>query len=97
MRKIPWNKIATVCAGLTILIAGRAAVTIGRARYWHQEWLPLIREDPWIYIGFAAAAIAIIAWTVSPQPEPSEAPEAEVQPEEAQIFEELPQIPEAPE
>ncbi len=76
MRKLPWKWISRICGIGVLLVAGRAAVTIGRARYWGTDWLSDIREDPWIYVGFALAAIGIIAWTLSPiyRPQPEAAP-----------------------
>ncbi len=66
MKKLPWEKIGIGCLILTALVILRAAVSIGRARYWHQNWLAAVQKDPWIYVGFAALAVAIIAWTLIP-------------------------------
>ncbi len=45
---------------------------------WLAQWkavlLPVLQEDPWVYIGFGAAAVAIIAWAMIPG-KPRTAPE----------------------
>ncbi len=71
-----WRALAGTGCVVVILVIGRVIVTVGRARYWHQDWLPKVQQDPWVYVGFAAAALAIIAWAMLPgkkkKPEPPE-------------------------
>ncbi len=88
MKNMPWKKIALVCGILVALVVGRAAVTIGRANYWNTDWLGPIQQDPWIYVGFLAAALGIIAWTKLPGPEAEETAEAAEAEIEAEIEEE---------
>ena len=65
MRKFPWKWIATVCAVLVILVTGRCAVTVGRVMYYKSgDWLANILNDPWFYVGMAAAAICAVSFFV---------------------------------
>ncbi len=66
MKKLPWQKIGIGCLILVALVIVRVAVSLGRARYWSQNLLQVVQKDPWVYVGFAALAIAIIAWTMLP-------------------------------
>ncbi len=66
MKQKTWRTIGYVCATIVILVIGRVIVTVGRAKYWSQDWLSKVQQDPWVYIGFAAAAVAIIAWAMLP-------------------------------
>ncbi len=67
MKYIPWKWIAILTSILSALVAGRAAVTVGRAIYYSMQWLPKLQQDPWIYVGFASLAITIIAWVMVPR------------------------------
>lgn len=73
MKKLPWKAIGIGCLILVALVIVRVAVSLGRARYWSQNLLSAVQRDPWVYIGFAALAIAIIAWTMLPGRDPSAA------------------------
>ncbi len=83
MKKLPWKNIAIGCLVIVALVVVRAAVSAGRAMYWHNNVLSVIQKDPWVYVGFAALAVAIIAWTMLPgDPEvPETAAEAQAEEE----------------
>ncbi len=53
---------------------------------WQAVLLPAIQKDPWVYVGFAAAALCIIAWAMSPgknrQPETADEAMPQEQPQE---------------
>ncbi len=59
---------------------------------WQAVLLPAIQKDPWVYVGFAVAAIGIIAWAMIPpqKPQPDSLPE-ESPPEEIQETQEPPE------
>ncbi len=77
MERLPWKKIMTGCIILAILVVARAIVSMGRAYYWRQDILGSIRSDPWIYVGLAAIAVGVFAWTMLPgkESEPPHEPE----------------------
>ncbi len=66
MKKLPWKQIGIGCLVLVGLVLLRAAVSLLRAQYWSQDLLASVQKDPWVYVGFAALAVAIIAWTMLP-------------------------------
>ncbi len=66
MKKLPWKTIGIACLVLAGLVLVRVAVSLGRARYWGQNLLSVVQKDPWVYVGFAALAVAIIAWAMLP-------------------------------
>ena len=70
MHKIPWRGIALGSLITVLLVAARAAVTIGKAYYYRYGvgWQAEVLEDPWFYVGMAAAAIgagSLVAFLVS--------------------------------
>ncbi len=78
MKKLPWKTIGIACLVLVGLVLVRVAVSLGRARYWSQNLLSAVQKDPWVYVGFAALAVAIIAWTMLPS-HPASAPDAQIE------------------
>lgn len=63
--KFPWKRVA-LCSGiLTLLVAIRSFVTVERALYYGRKYgMQLVMQDPWLYIGMAAAAICVVALLV---------------------------------
>ncbi len=78
MKKLPWKAIGIASLVLAGLVLVRVAVSLGRARYWSQSLLASVQKDPWVYVGFAALAVAIIAWTMVPSRSNS-VPEAQIE------------------
>jgi hypothetical protein len=63
--KFPWKGVALGSGILTFLVAARCVVTVERALYYGRNYgMQLVMEDPWFYIGMAAAAICVIALLV---------------------------------
>ena len=65
MKHIPWKGIAAGCGILAVMVLFRCVITAGRfvyygGTYWHNE----IMQDPWFYIGMAAAAVCVAALLV---------------------------------
>ena len=57
MKKIPWKGLAVSCGTLAILVLFRCIITAGRLLYYGSAyWKNAIMQDPWFYIGMAAAA-----------------------------------------
>lgn len=48
-----------------ILVAGRSAVAVGKAFYYHIDWLKEVATDPWFYVGMVAAAGGIVSLIAS--------------------------------
>ncbi len=44
---------------MALLVVARCAVTVGKAFYYHQEWIPKLMEDPWFYVGIVATAFGL--------------------------------------
>ncbi len=78
MKKLPWKAIGIASLAVVGLVIVRVAVSLGRARYWQQDLLAAVQKDPWVYVGFAAMAVAIIAWTMLPGKSNS-VPEAQIE------------------
>lgn len=65
MRKFPWKGLAIGGGILTLLVAIRSFVTIERAAYFGKQYgVQLVMQDPWLYIGMAAAALCVVALLV---------------------------------
>ena len=63
--KFPWKGLAIGCAILTALVAVRCVVTVERALYYGRSYgFQLVMQDPWFYIGMAAAAVCVAALLV---------------------------------
>ena len=61
MKKLPYPGICIGCAILAALVAGRCGTTVWRVLYDHTGSVKsAILRDPWLYVGIAAAAIALI-------------------------------------
>jgi hypothetical protein len=79
--KFPWKGVALGSGILTFLVAVRCVVTVERALYYGRNYgVQLMMEDPWFYIGMAAAAVCVVALLVladqeSKQRLPEEDPE----------------------
>ena len=67
MKKIPFRAIALICAAQAVLVLMRCLVTVGKCRYFGQDWKSKLQEDPWVVVGIIAAALAagaIAGWLV---------------------------------
>ena len=65
MKHIPWKGIAIGCGTLAILVLVRCYVTAKRFLYYGGiYWQKLVMDDPWLYVGMAAAAICVVALLV---------------------------------
>ena len=63
--KFPWKGLALYSGILTLLVAIRCFVTVERALYYGRNYgMQLVLEDPWFYVGMAAAALCVIALLV---------------------------------
>ncbi len=63
--KFPWKGLAIGGGILTLLVAIRSFVTVERAVYFGKQYgMQLVMQDPWLYIGMAAAAICVVALLV---------------------------------
>ncbi len=77
-KKITWACVVTVALilGRVAVSVGRAWYYNGwqlpdlGEPGWAQEWqrvlLPPVQQDPWVYVGFAVAALGIFAWVMIP-------------------------------
>ena len=61
MKRIPWMTISIICFIAMLLVAARSAVAVGKAFYYHIDWLNELVTDPWFYVGMAAAAGGIVS------------------------------------
>lgn len=61
MKKIPWKYVVFASLGMVVLVAARSAVSIGKSIYYGYNWYAELAEDPWFYVGIAAAAVGLIA------------------------------------
>ncbi len=63
--KFPWKRLALFSGVLTLLVAIRCFVTVERALYYGKKHgMQLVMQDPWLYIGMAAAALCVVALLV---------------------------------
>ena len=63
--KFPWKPLALYSGILTLLVAIRSFVTVERAVYFGKQYgMQLVMNDPWLYIGMAAAALCVVALLV---------------------------------
>lgn len=63
--KFPWKGLALGSGILTVLVAIRCFVTVERAIYYGRDYgMRQVMQDPWLYIGMAAAAICVVALLV---------------------------------
>lgn len=65
--KFPWKHLALWGGVLTLLVAVRCFVTVERALYYgygNKYGMQLVVQDPWFYIGMAAAALCVVALLV---------------------------------
>lgn len=63
--KFPWKGVAIGCGILVLLVAVRCIVTVERALYYGTSYgVQLVMQDPWFYIGMAAAAVCVAALLV---------------------------------
>ena len=62
MKKFPWKGLAIGCGILTVLVIARCAVSIGWVYYLGgNQWQRKLMEDPWFFIGMAAAGMCVIS------------------------------------
>ena len=86
--KFPWKGVALGSGILTFLVAVRCFVTVERAAYYGKDYrMQLVMQDPWLYIGMAAAAVCVTALLVladqeakkrTKKPEPDETEEENI-------------------
>jgi hypothetical protein len=63
--KFPWKGLAIGGGILTLLVAIRSLITVERAVYFGKQYgIQLVMNDPWLYVGMAAAAICVVALLV---------------------------------
>ena len=63
--KFPWKGLAIGGGILTLLVAIRSLITVERAVYFGNQYgIQLVMNDPWLYVGMAAAAICVVALLV---------------------------------
>ena len=66
MKKFPFKTIGGCSAILTVLIIARCMVSIGRVLYYGgTQWLPVVQDDPWLYVSVASAAFSVICFTMA--------------------------------
>ena len=62
MKKIPWKAVMIGSAVMTVLVAARCVATVLMERYYGRTaWVSVILQDPWFYVGIAAAAVVCIS------------------------------------
>lgn len=61
MKKLPLKGIAFGCLIMALLVVARSAVSVGKAFYYHMDWIPELVEDPWFIVGIVAAIAGIAA------------------------------------
>lgn len=62
MKKIPWRGICVGSTVMTVLVLARCIATVAREIYYNRTgYMALILQDPWFYVGIAAAAVTGIA------------------------------------
>lgn len=67
MKEFPWKSVALGTGIVTVLVAARCAVTVGFLRYYYgtaRNWMDKLMEDPWFFIGMAAAALCAVSLLV---------------------------------
>lgn len=65
MQKFPWKITGISCGVLTLLVIARCLVTVGRTLYYGgTNWAYQFLQDPWFYVGMAAAAICVVCFTM---------------------------------
>ncbi len=66
MQKIPFKSIGIGCAIMTLLIVARCAVSIGRVLYYGgTQWMPVIQQDPYLYVAVATAAASVACFVMT--------------------------------
>lgn len=62
MKKIPWKGICIGGIVMSVLVLARCVATIVRELYYgRDQWLNLILQDPWTYVGMAAVVVVYIS------------------------------------
>ena len=62
MKKIPWNAMMIASAVMALLVAARCIATACMERYYgRSDWVSVILQDPWFYVGIAAAVLVCIS------------------------------------
>ena len=66
MQKIPFKSIGIGCAIMTLLVVARCLVSVGRVLYYGgTNWLPVVQEDPWLYVAVVTAATSVLCFTMT--------------------------------
>lgn len=62
MKKIPWNVIMIASTVMTLLVAARCIATACMELYYgRRNWVSVILQDPWFYVGIVTAALVCIS------------------------------------
>ena len=67
MKKIPFKAIAAAGLALAFLVGARCLVTVGKCRYYGQDWQQKLADDAWVPVGIVALAVglgAVAGWIV---------------------------------
>ena len=61
MKKIPWNAIMIGSTVMMVLVVARCIATACMELYYGRtDWVSVILQDPWFYVGIAASILVCI-------------------------------------
>ena len=62
MKKTPWKGIFLGSLVLVLLVLARCIATVARELYYgRDQWMDLILQDTWFYVGIAAVVVLYIS------------------------------------
>ena len=62
MKKAPWKGIFIGSMVMTVLVLARCIATVARELYYgRDQWMDLILQDAWFYVGIAAVVVLYIS------------------------------------
>ncbi len=62
MKRIPWKGIFIGSLILFVLVLARCIATVLREQYYGRtQFMDVILQDPWFYVGIAAVAVVFIS------------------------------------
>ena len=62
MKKIPWKGLFFASMVMTVLVLARCIATVARELYYgRDQWMDLILQDTWFYVGIAAVVVLYIS------------------------------------
>lgn len=62
MKKTPWKGIFLGSMVLVLLVLARCIATVARELYYgRDQWMDLILQDTWFYVGIAAVVVLYIS------------------------------------